>query len=68
MTADFNKKFLSQKTSANKFAYVKGLTTKGIQTQIKNTAKAVHKSNQAGKTQGIVSKAIGPLVNGLYTG
>ena len=68
MKADFNKKFLAQKSAANKFAYVQGLTTKGIRTQIRNAAKAVHKSNKAGKTQGIVSKAIGPLVNGVYTG
>ncbi len=68
MTADFKTKFLSQRTTANKFAYVQGLTTKGIQSQIKDAAKAVYKSNQARQTQGILAKAIGPAVNGLYTG
>ena len=79
MKVDFKNKFEGQRTAPNpyglnqpkihnKFAYVQGYTTNAINSQIKTAAKAVHKSNQAAKTQGIVSKAIGPVVNGLYTG
>ncbi|XP_028397877.1 uncharacterized protein LOC114521592 [Dendronephthya gigantea] len=78
MKVDFENKFVGQRTAANpnglnqprihnKFAYVQGLSTKQIQAQIKTAAKAVHKSNQAAKSQTFVSKLIGPVVNGLYT-
>jgi hypothetical protein len=79
MRADFQNKFEAQRTAANphgfaqpkihnKFAYVQGFTTKQIQSQIKSAAEAIHKSNKAHQTQGFVSKAVRPIVNGLYTG
>ena len=68
MTADLQNKLQAQKGGANQNGYIQGITNKEMQVKIKNAAKAIHKSNKAAKSKGIVYKAIGPLVNGLYTG
>ena len=72
MKADFQNKFdpnsLAQAKIHNKIVYVEGMTATEIKSQLKKAAKAAVKVEQAHKTQGFVTKVIGPIVNGLYTG
>lgn len=79
MKVDFTKKLLAQKAAVksnglaqsklpSKYAQVLGITDPQMKSQLKSAAKAVHRANQAHKTQGLLSKAVGQIVNGLYIG
>ena len=75
MAADFRNKLQAQNPGVpaqikvnNKIIYVKGFSNVQINNQLKSAAKALHKTEKAKKAQGFVSKAIGPVINGLYTG
>jgi hypothetical protein len=70
---------VNQKTSGlnanakinNKFAYVQGVTTKTIDSQLKSTAKAIYAGNQASqkitRVEKIVNSYVTPAINAIVT-
>ena len=83
MRADFSNRFINQKGAnnpnrfnqpklRNKFAYVQGYTTKKIDAQIKQTAKANYYAAQSNKevsrVEKFVNKYVGPLLNAVVAG
>ncbi|XP_028392727.1 uncharacterized protein LOC114517259 [Dendronephthya gigantea] len=77
LKSDFEARFVNQRTSRlnpnaklhNKFANVQGYTTKDINRQLKQTAKAIHLSDKANrrvsKVEKITNNVITPLVNAI---